>query len=287
MAGNEKIGIVGVGRMGQAMTRHLIRHGYAVLAQDIEPKAMAAALGLGAETVKTPAEVGRACRFVIVAVGYDDEAEAVMLGQGGLLETMGAGAVIAVSSTCTPEHVKMLAEKARQKGVEVLDAPICRGQMAADTGTMLTLCGGKPEVFERGKPIYSAFSKDIVLLGDIGAGQFGKAMNNFLLWVNGVALIEAGRLSEANGMDLVKLREALLISSGASDALKNWENVSFLWALKDMQIVAKMADKAGLSMPIAGAIKELVKDGRRIKQSNPPDWTGVRSGGPKAGRSAP
>jgi 3-hydroxyisobutyrate dehydrogenase len=279
MADNERIGIVGVGRMGQAMTKHLIGHGYAVLAQDIEPKAEAAARSLGAETVKTPAEVGRACKFVIIAVGYDDEAEAVMLGPGGLLETMAAGAVIAVSSTCTPEHVKMLAEKARAKGVEVLDAPICRGQRAADTGTMLTLCGGKPEVFERGKPIYSAFSKDIVLLGDVGAGQVGKAMNNFLLWVNGVALIEAGRLSEANGMDLVKLRDALLISSGASDALKNWENVSFLWALKDMQIVAKMADKAGLAMPIAGAIKELVKDGRRIKQSNPPDWTGRRAKG--------
>jgi hypothetical protein len=139
---------------------------------------------------------------------------------------------------------------------------------------MLTLCGGTPEVFERGKQIYSTFfCKDIVHLGDIGAGQFGKAMNNFLLWVNGVALIEAGRLSEATGMDLVKLRDALLMSSGASDALKNWENVSFLWALKDMQIVAKIADKAGLAMPIAGAIKELVKDGRRIKQTNPPDWT--------------
>jgi 3-hydroxyisobutyrate dehydrogenase-like beta-hydroxyacid dehydrogenase len=274
MADKEKIGIVGVGRMGQAMARHLIKHGYAVLAQDIEPKAQEAARGVGAETAKTPAEVGRACNFVIIAVGYDDEATAVMLGQGGLLETMGAGSVIGVSSTCTPEHVKMLAEKARAKGVEVLDAPICRGQMAADTGTMLILCGGKPEVFERGKPIYSTFGKDYVLLGDIGAGQFGKAMNNFLLWVNGIALIEAGRLSEANGMDLVKLREALLISSGASDALKNWENVSFLWALKDMQIVSKMADKAGLAMPIAGAIKELVKEGRRIKQTNPPDWTG-------------
>ena len=121
----------------------------------------------------------------------------------------------------------------------MLDAPICRGQMAADNGTMLMLCGGKPEVFERGRPIYRTFGKDYVLLGDIGAGQFGKAMNNFLLWVNGIALIEAGRLSEANGMDLVKLREALLMTSGASDALKNWENVSFLWALKDMQIVAQ------------------------------------------------
>lgn len=274
MAGKEKIGIVGVGRMGQAMARHLIKHGYAVVAQDIEPKALEVVRGMGAETVKTPAEVGKACQFVIVAVGYDEEASAVMLDKNGLLETMSAGGVIGMSSTCTPEHVKMLAEKARAKGIEVLDAPICRGQMAADTGTMLILCGGKPEVFERGKPIYSTFGKDYVLLGDIGAGQFGKAMNNFLLWVNGVALIEAGRLSEANGMDLVKLREALLISSGASDALKNWESVSFLWALKDMQIVAKMADKAGLSMPIAGAIKELVKDGRRIKLTNPPDWTG-------------
>jgi len=274
MAVKEKIGVVGTGRMGQAMVRHLIKHGYTVMAQDIEPKSITAARALGAEAAKTPAEVGKACKFVIIAVGYDDEATAVMLGPGGLLETMGAGSVIGMSSTCTSEHVKMLAEKARAKGVEVLDAPICRGQMAADTGTMLILCGGKPEVFERGKPIYSTFGKDYVLLGDIGAGQLGKAMNNFLLWVNGIALIEAGRLAEANGMDLVKLREALLISSGASDALKNWENVSFLWALKDMQIVSRMADKAGLAMPIAGAIKELVKDGRRIKQTNPPDWTG-------------
>ena len=77
-------------------------------------------------------------------------------------------------------------------------------------------------------------------------------------------------------MDLVKLREALLISSGASDALKNWENVSFLWALKDMQIVARMADQAGLSMPIAGAIKELVKDGRRIKTDQSAGLDGTR-----------
>jgi 3-hydroxyisobutyrate dehydrogenase len=274
MAGKETIGVVGTGRMGQAIVRHLIKHGYDVVGQDIDAAALDAVKTAGAQTVKTPAEVGKLAKFVIVAVGYDDEASAVMLDKGGLLETMGPGSTISVSSTCTPDHVKMLAERAAAKGVDLLDAPICRGQMAADTGTMLTLCGGKPDVFERAKPILSTFSSDIKHLGDVGAGQFGKALNNFLLWVNGVALIEAGRLSEANGMDLVKLRDALLISSGASDALKNWENVSFTWALKDMQIVIKMADKAGLSLPIAGAIKELVKEGRRIKKSNPPDWTG-------------
>ncbi len=276
MAEKERVGIVGTGRMGLAIAKHLIKHGYGVVAQDIDAKALDAARAAGADTVKTPAEVGKAVRFVIVAVGYDDEAESVMLDKGGLLETMGKGSTISVSSTCTPDHVKMLAERAKAKGVDLLDAPICRGQMAADTGTMLILCGGSEAVFERAKPILATFCSDIKLLGEVGAGQFGKALNNFLLWVNGVALIEAGRLSEANGMDLVKLRDALLISSGASDALKNWENVSFTWALKDMQIVIKMADKAGLSLPIAGAIKELVKDGRRIKKSNPPDWMGVR-----------
>src|SRR3954447_23384672 len=99
MADKETIVVVGTGRMGQAMVRHLIKHGYAVVAQDIEPKAVEAARGLGAEAAKTPAEVGRACKFVIVAVGYDHEAEAVMLGEGGLLETMGAGSTIGMSAT--------------------------------------------------------------------------------------------------------------------------------------------------------------------------------------------
>lgn len=276
MAGTtgELIGVVGVGRMGLAIVKHLIGHGYRAIAVDIDEKRLADAKAAGAATASTAAEVGRQSKFVIVAVGYDDEAAAVMLDRGGLLESMGKGSVIAVSSTCTSDHVKMLAARAGEKGVAVLDAPICRGAKAADDGTMLCLVGGSEADFARGKPILSSFCSDVVHLGDIGAGQLGKAMNNYLLWVNGCALLEAAKISEANGMDLVKLREALLISSGASDALKNWENVSFMWALKDMQIVLRMADAAGLSLPLAGQIKELVKEGRRIKTTNPPDWTG-------------
>src|SRR5688572_13631179 len=167
MADKEKVGVVGTGRMGLAITKHLIRHGYAVVAQDIDPKAVEAARAAGAEAAKSPAEVGRAARFVIVAVGYDDEAAAVMLDKNGLLETMGKGSVIAVSSTCTPDHVRMLAERAKEKGVDLLDAPICRGQRAADDGTMLTLCGGTAAVFERGKPIYGTFCSDLAHLGDV------------------------------------------------------------------------------------------------------------------------
>ena len=189
---------------------------------------------------------------------------------------MKPGSIIAVSSTATPDNVKALDEKAREKRIDILDAPICRGRWAADEGTLLALVGGKPEVVERARPIYGTFCSDIAHLGEVGHGQVGKAMNNLLLWINAIGLIEAGKLADSTGIDLPKLREALQMSSGASAALNDWDMITFTWALKDMQIVAKMTDKAGLSLPITGAIKELVKDARRIKAGNPPAWTGKK-----------
>jgi len=261
--------------MGLAMVRHLIKHGHQVIACDIDDKQLAKASDIGATIAKTPAEVAHAADFVIVAVGYDEELRQVVLEVDGLLANLAPGSVIAISSTAKPDTVKALDQEARAHGVAILDAPICRGRFAADEGTLLALVGGAPEVVERGRAIYSCFCSDYAHLGEVGHGQVGKTMNNLLLWINAVGLIEAGRLAETTGIDLVKLRAALLISSGASNALKEWDMVSFTWALKDMQIAADLADKAGLSLPITGAIKELVKEARRIKTAGAtPKWTG-------------
>jgi 3-hydroxyisobutyrate dehydrogenase len=197
-----------------------------------------------------------------------------VFGKNGLVDAMARGSIIAVSSTAKPDNMKVLAARVAGRGIEVIDAPICRGRFAADEGTLLALVGGKPEVVARARPVYATFASDIVHLGDIGNGQVGKALNNLMLWFNAVGVLEAGRLAEATGVDMVKLREALLTSSAASDSLKEWDRVSFTWALKDMQIVADMTDKAGLSLPLTGAIKEVVKEARRVKASNPPNWTG-------------
>jgi 3-hydroxyisobutyrate dehydrogenase len=273
-----RVGIVGVGRMGLAMLKHLVKQGYQVTACDTDDKQLAKARDAGAAAVATTAEVARAADFVIVAVGYDEEVRQVVLEVDGLLANLAPGSIIAVSSTAKPDTVKALDEQAKGHGVAILDAPICRGRFAADDGTLLALVGGKPDVVERGRAVYRCFCSDYAHLGEVGHGQVGKTMNNLLLWINAVGLIEAGRLAETTGIDLVKLRAALLISSGASDALKEWDGVSFTWALKDMQIVADLADKAGLSLPITGAIKELVKEARRIKTAGAaPKWTGQGS----------
>ena len=272
--GNERVGIVGAGRMGLAMLRHLVKKGYAVTVCDISDKQREAARGLGATVVTTPAEVSKASDIVILGVGYDDEVEDVVFGKNGLFESMPRGSIIAVSSTAKPDNMKALAERVAEKGIEVMDAPICRGRFAADSGTLLALVGGKPDVVERARPVYATFASDFVHLGEVGNGQVGKAINNMMLWFNACGVMEAGRLAEKTSVDMVKLRDALLTSSAASDSLKEWDRVSFTWAMKDMQIVSDMTDKAGLSLPLTGAIKEVVKEARRVKAANPPNWTG-------------
>ena len=275
--GKENIGLVGPGRMGYAMLKHMINKGYDVTVTDISAEMVKRATDAGALSADSPGALGNVSDFVIIAVGFDDEALDVTLGKGGLVETMKPGSVIAVSSTVAPDTVQKIAEEAAKKKIGVLDAPICRGGWAADEGTLLALFGASDDVVEKSRPIFSTFSSDIVHVGQVGHGQVAKTMNNMLLRVNGIALMEAGRLSESTGIELPKLREALLMSSGNSAALEDWDMITFTWALKDMQIVSKMADQAGITMPIAGAIKELVKTGKTLKQSGEaPNWTGKK-----------
>ena len=271
----DRIGIIGPGRMGLSMLKHMVKAGHPVSVTDINPDAVKAAEAEGADGVATAAELGKVSKFVIIAVGYDPEVIDVVTGKDGLLETMQAGSIIAVASTFSPETVEMLDQTCRARGIDIYDAPICRGRRAADDGTLLATAGGTDEVVARAAPVYGCFCSDIVHIGPVGHGQVGKAVNNLVLWVNGITLIEPGRLCESMGVNLPKLREAMLISTGKSGALEGWATMTFTWALKDMQVVSKMTDKAGLSLPLIGAVRELVKDGRRIKRENPPDWTGT------------
>lgn len=267
------IGIIGVGRMGLAMAKHLLGRGFAVTAFDVSAEAIAAARDLGADVAVSPEALGASARFVIVAVGYDEEAILASLGPHGCLASMEPGSVVAVSSTVSPATIDRIGRAAAERGVGILDAPICRGRFFADAGELLAFFGGDADAVGLGRPVYECFCSDIEVVGPAGAGQVAKAINNMMLWITSVGLIEAGRIAEARGLDLPRLRDGLMKSSAKSQALEDWNQTSFTWALKDMQIVSELADGAGLSLPLTGAVREMVKDARRIKAENPPPWT--------------
>jgi threonine dehydrogenase-like Zn-dependent dehydrogenase len=133
----ERVGIVGVGRMGLAMLKHLVKHGFAVTACDIHAGQLAKAREAGAPTVASPAEFARGTDFVIIAVGYDEEVNDVVLGAHGLLGELTPGAIIAVSSTAKPDTVKALDARARGRKASKFSM---HRSAAGDSRRMKELC---------------------------------------------------------------------------------------------------------------------------------------------------
>ena len=255
-----KVGMLGLGKMGAPMARHLLAKGYNVAGYDPVDAARRNAIALGVTLLDSPREVARASDLVIVVVGFDHEVETVLFGANGVMAAARPGLVVAVGSTVAPRYAVRLAERLREQQVVLLDAPLARGERAALEGKLLIFGAGDEAAFEACRPAFSAFASDIFHLGPAGAGQVGKMVNNLILWACTSANDEGLRLGEALGVDADKLRAALHHSSAQNWALdQRSERSGMPWAEKDMSIVLHEADLARLSLPLSGTVKETIK----------------------------
>jgi 3-hydroxyisobutyrate dehydrogenase len=253
-----RVGLIGAGRMGQPIVGHLARKGFAVQVHDVDPGKRAAVEKLGARWAADLRALARDSQAVLVCVGYDRELRE-LLSERGLLKDAARGTIVAILSTVHPKTVKELAQQAAPSGVHVVDSTVCRGGWAADEGTLLSFVGGPAEVVERLKPVLAAYSSDIEHTGEAGTAQVAKAVNNLMLWACLVASHEGLALAHRYGMDVEKLRKALLTSSARNGALENWGNQTMAWAEDDMAIVAEMASECGIALPQAGVDREICR----------------------------
>ena len=261
MSAIQKIGIVGLGKMGAPMARHLIAKGYNVAGCDAVDAAQRNAAALGVSVLGSPREVARDSEALMVVVGFDHEVETVLFSAGGVMEAARPGLIVAIGSTIAPRYAIKLAERLRERGVVLLDAPLARGERAAVAGKLLIFGAGDEKAFEACRPAFSAFASDIFHLGGPGAGQVGKMVNNLILWACTSANDEGLRLGEALGVDARKLREALHHSSAQNWAMDQRAELSGMpWAEKDMSIVLHEADLARIALPLCGTVKETIKD---------------------------
>jgi len=262
----KRIGIVGLGAMGRPMARHLLAKGFGVAGCDLSDAARDKAAALGVSIAPSPKALGEASDAVLVVVGFDAEVERVVFGEDGVKAAARPGLILAIGSTIAPSYARRLAERLQGSGIALIDMALTRGEPFAEAGTMLILGGGDEAAFAACEPVFRSFASDIFRLGPFGAGQVGKMVNNSILWACMAANDEGLRLGEALGVDQETMRAALIHSSAENFSLSARADARPTpWAEKDMAIVLKEADGAGMSLPLAGLVREQIKDFKRRK----------------------
>ena len=211
-----RVGIIGLGKMGLPMARHLRKRGFAVTAHDVNPAACKQAESLGVVIAENARAVAAASDFVIVVVGFDSEAERVATGADGIAAAARPGLIVGIASTIAPRTMLKLGRHLAGTGIALIDMPLTRGEPAAEAGTMLVMVGGDADVYAACKPAMESFASDIFHVGDLGAGQVGKMVNKLILWACISANHEGFRLAEGLGVDPERLRGALLESSAGN-----------------------------------------------------------------------
>jgi 3-hydroxyisobutyrate dehydrogenase-like beta-hydroxyacid dehydrogenase len=255
-----RVGIIGLGKMGNPMARHLRKAGFDVSAHDIDERARGEAERAGIALAADPHAVAERSDFVIIVVGFDKEAETVLLGPDGIAGGAPAGLIVGVASTVAPRTMTRLAARLAGSGIVLLDMPLTRGEQAAEAGEMLVMVGGDADAFAACRPALASFANAVFHLGDLGAGQVGKMVNNMILWSCISANFEGFKLAQGLGVDLERLRSALVESSASNWALQNRiDRFPMPWAEKDMRIVLSEADRLRLSVPLCGVVTEVVK----------------------------
>jgi len=205
----EKIGFIGLGIMGQPMAKHLLKAGYPLFI--LSSSAAAADLKqAGATLLESPAAIAKETDIIITMLPDSPEVESMVTGKGNLLEAMKPGSLFIDMSTISPATSIKLYEKFSAKGIEALDAPVSGGQTGAEAATLSIMVGGSETAFQRALSVFEKMGKNIVHIGKPGAGQTAKACNQIIVGMTIQAVAEAMTLAKKSGVDIAKVRSALL-----------------------------------------------------------------------------
>lgn len=212
------IGFIGLGNMGGRMARQIIGDGVAVTGFDPRAEAITEA---GATPAASAADVTAASDVVLLSLPDSKVVEAVVYGDGGVLEAAHDGQVIVDLSTANPESTRRIAIDLAERGATYLDAGISGGAAAADKGTLTLMVGGDADALERVQPVLAHFATTVVRCGESGAGHTVKLLNNFLNAMNLSATAEVMVAARKAGLDLGTTLEVINASSGA-----NWASIN-------------------------------------------------------------
>jgi 3-hydroxyisobutyrate dehydrogenase len=260
---SERIGFIGLGLMGKGMAGSLLKAGFDLHVWNRTQSRIDELEKAGARRADSPAGLAGKCDIIIVCVSDTPDVQEVILGQNGVIEGIQPGALVIDMSTISPQATKDITAMLSEKGAFMLDAPISGGPEGAALGTLSIMVGGQADQFERAMPLFQVMGSVITHVGDHGAGQTVKLVNQILVVVNMLAVSEALMFAQAGDLDLNKTLEAVSQGAAGSWMLSNrgpqvlerdWRpGFTIDLQQKDLRLVLEAADQMGMPV-VATAI---------------------------------
>ena len=269
----DRVGFIGLGRMGRPMASNLCRKGFRLTAYDINPAALAEVGQLQARAATCVAEVAAAADIIVTMLPAPAVVRHVVSGADGILAHARPGSLLLEMSTVDPETTDTLAKLARQKGIGFVDAPVGRLASHADRGESLFMVGGSPADLARVRPLLEAMGSTVHHCGDVGSGTRTKLINNYLAITSCQLNAEALALSQRFGLSLERTLEVLFGTTAVNGQLKIAWPVKVLkgdiepgftidLAHKDLTLIVDAANAARVPMPLAAAAREAFSTAR-------------------------
>ncbi len=267
------IGFIGLGVMGEAMCRNLVKKcGKTVVGYDINPGPLAALKADGVEPADSIADLMGRADLVLLCLPGEPEVEKVMFSLAGVVASARAGQTVVDMSTVTPAMGRRCAAELAEESVDFADAPVARSRLAALDGTLSIMVGGTKDVLERIRPALECMGTDITHCGDVGTGQVMKLMNNMVVFENVNAIAEAFTIGRRAGIDGTLLLETLAKGSADSFVCRNHglksmatdehpENAfPVTYAIKDVSYALQLAEETGVDAKGAKLAIERLKE---------------------------
>jgi 2-hydroxy-3-oxopropionate reductase len=267
---SETIGFIGLGVMGRPMAKNLLKRGYPVVVHSRSRPPVDDLVSAGAERADSPAAVARRATRIITMLPDSPDVEQVLAGADGVFSAMQRGSILVDTSSIAPAVARRLAERAKSLGGTMLDAPVSGGEIGAINATLSIMVGGDAEAFAAVKPILDAMGNPerVVRIGDSGAGQVCKVCNQMVIGGTLAAVSEAFALARKAGVDVARVREALLGGFAASRVLEvHGERMlqsnykpgfrTRLYA-KDLRIASETLSANEAPAPVTAVVQQLV-----------------------------
>jgi 2-hydroxy-3-oxopropionate reductase len=204
-----RIGYIGLGLMGSAMARNMMKAGYSLVVHNRSRAIVDQLVSEGATAANSPREVAQQVDVVFTNLPDSPDVDAVVLGPDGIIEGAHDGLIYIDNSTIKPETARKIAAELAKVNVAALDAPVSGGQIGAQNGTLVFMVGGPQTAFDQAVPLFQAMGKSWLLVGDSGAGQIAKAANQIMVAAQMAAMGELMVFAEKCGVDPFKVTEAI------------------------------------------------------------------------------